>query len=124
PVRHGAEAAVPGAGVAEQHERRGLVPPALAEVRALRFLADGVEPERLHDAARLHVARAAGGTDLDPRRMAPDGLGPRHAHTAPTCAPADTAASRSYPNRAADAARTTSVTGSRSGGPPSRAIDV
>src|SRR5208282_2617344 len=42
---HGAKAAAPGANIAEQHERGGLVIPALADVGALRRLADGVQTE-------------------------------------------------------------------------------
>ena len=34
------------AGVAEDHERRGAVVPALADVRAVRLFADRVQPER------------------------------------------------------------------------------
>ena len=42
---HGAEAAAPGAEVAEHHERRGLVVPAFADVGAVGALADGVQVE-------------------------------------------------------------------------------
>src|SRR5580704_2464348 len=44
-LRHGAESAAPGADVTQQHESRGLVIPALADVGALGRLADGVQPQ-------------------------------------------------------------------------------
>src|SRR5207247_10409042 len=70
-VRHGAEAAVPRAGVAEQHEGGGPVPPALTDVRAARLLADGVEAQLAHRRHRLGALRPAGPPDLEPRRMPP-----------------------------------------------------
>ena len=42
---HGAESAAASADIAQQHEGRGLVIPALADVRALRRFADGVQPK-------------------------------------------------------------------------------
>src|SRR6266404_54277 len=51
-VTDGAEAAIARAGVAEQHEGRGVVRPALADVRALRFLAHRVQTKIADDRAR------------------------------------------------------------------------
>ena len=47
-MRDRAVGAVPRADVAEDHERGGAVLPALADVRAVRFLADGMEVELAH----------------------------------------------------------------------------
>src|SRR5262249_25351408 len=44
-ARHGAEATPARADVAEQHDGRGALGPALAHVRAARLLADGVKVE-------------------------------------------------------------------------------
>src|SRR3954469_2177535 len=65
-----AEAAPAGAGVAEDHERRGAAVPAVADVRARRLLAHGVEVLVLDEAVELAVARAPGRLDLEPRRLA------------------------------------------------------
>ena len=51
-VRHGAVAAGARADVAEDHERGRAVVPALADVRAVRLLADGVQPEVPHQLVR------------------------------------------------------------------------
>src|SRR5262249_37222846 len=69
-VGHGAETAVAGTGVTEEHEGGGLVPPALAEIRAARFLAHGVQTELLHHRASLEESGPRGHADLEPRRMA------------------------------------------------------
>ena len=50
---HVAEGAGARAGVAEDHHRRVLLGPALADVRAGRFLADRREVELAHQPARL-----------------------------------------------------------------------
>src|SRR6201999_4647761 len=55
-----AEAAAPGAGVAEDHERRGAALPALPDVRARRLLADRVQVLGLDQALQLAVALTAG----------------------------------------------------------------
>ena len=47
------EAARAGAPIAQDHERRGVVGPALVDVRAARFLAHGVEIELLDQSLRL-----------------------------------------------------------------------
>ena len=65
-VRDVAVAARARAGVAEDHERRGAVVPALADVRAVRFLADGVETEVAHQALEAEVVLGAGRADLQP----------------------------------------------------------
>jgi cytochrome c oxidase assembly protein subunit 15 len=63
---HRAEAAAARAGVAEQHDRRGPLRPALADVRAARLFADGVEIEPAEGALDVVVRRAAGGAHLEP----------------------------------------------------------
>src|SRR4051812_26860720 len=65
-----AEPAAPGARVAEDHEGRGAALPALADVRARRLLADGVEVLVADEFGQLAVARAAGRRDLEPARLA------------------------------------------------------
>src|SRR3954463_6379284 len=65
-----AEPAPAGAGVAEDHERRGAAVPAVADVGARRLLADGVEVLVADEAVELPVARAARRLDLEPRRLA------------------------------------------------------
>src|SRR2546430_8986660 len=67
---HVAEAAAARAGVAEDHEGGGAAVPALADVRAGRLLADGVELVAVDQALELHEARAARRADLEPRRLA------------------------------------------------------
>src|SRR5438552_12222826 len=57
---HGAEAAGPGAGVAQDHEGGGACFPALADVGAARLLTDRVQLEHTHDVLELGVVRAAG----------------------------------------------------------------
>ena len=59
-VGDGAVGAVPRADVAEDHERRGAVLPALADVGAVRFLADGVEVELAHQVLEAQVVGPAG----------------------------------------------------------------
>ena len=44
----GAEAAMPGAHVTQNHESRGAFAPALENVRAARFLTDRVQANRNH----------------------------------------------------------------------------
>src|SRR5262249_39692658 len=65
-----AEAAAARAGVAEDHERRGATLPALARVRAGPLPADRVQSLGLDPRAQLAVARASGGGDLEPARLA------------------------------------------------------
>mmetsp|Transcript_23560 Transcript_23560/g.73942 ORF Transcript_23560/g.73942 Transcript_23560/m.73942 type:complete len:259 (-) Transcript_23560:266-1042(-) len=54
---HGAEAAAPGARVAEQHDGSRAAVPALADVRALRLLADRREPQLPHRGLELPKRR-------------------------------------------------------------------
>jgi hypothetical protein len=68
-VRDGAVSAVPRAGVAEDHEGGGAVIPALAEVRAMRFLAHRVEVELAHEPLQAGVHLAAWSLHLQPRRL-------------------------------------------------------
>src|SRR5439155_9137137 len=63
---HGAEAASPGAGVAQDHEGGGACLPALADVGTTRLLTDGVQLEPAHDVLELGVVRAAGKPDPQP----------------------------------------------------------
>ena len=72
-VRDRAVGARARADVAEDHERRGAVVPAFADVRAARVLADGVELEVAHDAL------AAAGSSRDPgaRTFSHSGLAAR-----------------------------------------------
>src|SRR5260370_700595 len=70
-VRDRAIPAPARAHVAQDHEGRGRVFPALADVRATRLLADGVEVPLAHALLEAHVVRPAGRTHLEPRRLAP-----------------------------------------------------
>ena len=65
-VRHRAVAARTGADVAENHERRRPVVPALTDVRAARLLADGVELAVAHHALEPQVVRRPGRAHLQP----------------------------------------------------------
>src|SRR5262245_17579880 len=65
-MRHRAVRAGARADVAEDHERRGAVVPALADVRALRLFADRVEVQLAHQALEPQIARRAGGAHLQP----------------------------------------------------------
>src|SRR5437667_428563 len=67
-ARDRAEAAVPGAAVAQDHERRGAAIPALRYVGAARALADGVQPVLAHQAEHALVARARRHAHLEPIR--------------------------------------------------------
>ena len=70
-VRDRAVAAVARAHVAQDHEGRRRVLPALADVRAAGLLADGMEVPLAHAVLEAHVVRAAGRANLEPRRLAP-----------------------------------------------------
>ena len=63
---HVAEAAGPGAGVAEDHDRGGALVPALPDVRAVGLLADGVEVQAAEQALEVVVVLARGHPGLDP----------------------------------------------------------
>jgi hypothetical protein len=58
-ARDGAEAAGARADIAEDHEGRGAVFPALAHVGAARAFADSVKVERAHDALEFLIVGAA-----------------------------------------------------------------
>ena len=78
----GAVAAGARAGVAHDLERRGAAPPALADVRAARLLADRVQALGAHDAVELVVARAGRAqAHAHPRRPLVRELSPRHARS-------------------------------------------
>ena len=65
-VRHGAVGAGARADVAEDHERRRAVVPALADVGAARVLAHGVQLQVLHDPLEPEVVVRPGRADLQP----------------------------------------------------------
>ena len=71
---HVAEGAGAGAGLAHDHESRVALRPALANIGAVRLLADGRELEAAHQRARFRVDRGAGRLDADPGRLAGDRL--------------------------------------------------
>jgi hypothetical protein len=64
----GAEAAAPGAQLAEQHECRGTAAPTLGEIRAARLLADGREAQAVDQPTELLKPLAGGRSDLQPLR--------------------------------------------------------
>src|SRR5207302_7450917 len=66
--RHGAESTSACADVAQNHERRSAMFPALAHVRASRAFADGVQIERAHDALQVLVTLATKKLDAQPIR--------------------------------------------------------
>src|SRR5262249_46262428 len=70
---HVTERAGAGAGVAHDHEGGVLLLPALPDIRATRFLADGVQPVLADDAARLGIAARHGRLGAGPVRLAEDG---------------------------------------------------
>ena len=73
-VRHRAVGAGACADVAQDHEGRGPVIPALADVRASRFLAHGVQVEVAHDRLESQVARRPGRPDFQPVGFRQPGL--------------------------------------------------
>src|SRR5262249_25639349 len=70
PVRktgfNGTVSAGPGADPAEDHEGRGAIAPAFADVRAMRLFADGVEVEPAHQPLELDEVLASADADLEP----------------------------------------------------------
>ena len=69
PVRDGAIGAGTCADVAENHERRRAMVPALADIRTVRFLADRMELELLHQSLETQIALRPGRTHLQPLRL-------------------------------------------------------
>src|SRR3954449_5459900 len=69
-----AEAAGAGAGIAEDHDRRGALVPAVPDVRAVGLLADGVEVQAAEQALQIVVVVARRHSGLDPVGMATEGL--------------------------------------------------
>jgi len=65
-MRHGTVRARPRAHLAENHERRRAVVPALADVGALGFLAHGVELQLPHEVPQPCVVRRPGRAHLQP----------------------------------------------------------
>ena len=74
-MSHRAVSAVSRADIAEDHERRRRVLPALADVRAMCLLAHGVQVPLPHQALQSDVVRASGRAHLEPRRLG-RGCGP------------------------------------------------
>ena len=72
-VRHRAIRARARADVAEDHEGRGAVVPALADVGAPRFLADGVQAEIAQQVLQPEIVRGSGSCAF----AEPGGLGSR-----------------------------------------------
>src|SRR5207245_7152303 len=68
-VRDRAVAAVSRADVAQDHERRGRVLPAFADVGTVRLLADRVEVPLAQPALASYAVGASGGAELEPRRL-------------------------------------------------------
>ena len=68
-MRHGAVRAVPSADIAEDHEGRGAMLPALAGVRTMGFLADSVQVERPHQLLEPQVVGPARRSDFQPARL-------------------------------------------------------
>ena len=68
-----AEGAGAGADIAQDHHRRVLLGPALANIGAGRLFAHGVEIEVAHQLARLVEALAGGRADADPVGLADTG---------------------------------------------------
>src|ERR1044072_2443268 len=62
------------AHVAQDHERGGAVLPALTDVGAMGLLAHGVKPVVAHQLLQGDVIGPAGSGDLEPRRLAIDGM--------------------------------------------------
>ena len=71
----GAEPARPGADVAQDHDRRGALVPALAHVGADRLLADRVEVQAAQQPLEVVVVVTRGHPGLDPVRVTPQGPG-------------------------------------------------
>src|SRR3977135_436025 len=65
-----AEAAGPGTGVAQDHDRRRALIPALPDVRAMGLLADRVEVEAAQQALQIVVVVARRDPGPDPVRVA------------------------------------------------------
>src|ERR1019366_9404827 len=65
-MRDGAVRAVPRADVTEDHEGGRAVLPALADVGAMRFLADRVQVEFAHEVLQVNVVTPAGSLHLEP----------------------------------------------------------
>jgi len=66
---HGAESAVSRACVAAEHECRGLIGPAFEDVRAFRFLADGVQVQSADEVEDCILIARIAELDLQPIRL-------------------------------------------------------
>jgi hypothetical protein len=68
-VRDRAVGAVSGADVAEDHEGRGAVLPALADIRAVRFFADRMEVQIAHQVLQADVVLSTRRLHFEPGRL-------------------------------------------------------
>src|SRR5262245_13863983 len=68
-IRNRAIRARARADVAENHEGRGAMVPALADVRTPRLLTDGVELQLLHYAFETQIVLRTRRAHLEPRRL-------------------------------------------------------
>ena len=66
PAGDGAEAAASGADRAHEHDRRGAAAPALVDVGAMGFLADGVQSVSAQGLFNCDIALARRRSDLEP----------------------------------------------------------
>ena len=66
---HRTKAAMPSARIAAEHERRGLVSPAFKDVRALGFLADGMEIKAVDEFENRVLILRIAELDLEPIRL-------------------------------------------------------
>src|SRR4029453_16803528 len=69
PMGHGAVAAVPRAHITENHERRGEVLPAFADIRAVGLFAHRMEVPLPHETLETEVLRPARRPHLEPGRL-------------------------------------------------------
>ena len=65
-----AKTAGAGAGVPENHDRGGAAAPALANIRAGRFLANGMEPKISKSVSQSHIGITSGCFGSDPLGLA------------------------------------------------------
>ena len=68
-LRHGAEAAAPRAQIAQQHERRGAMVPALADIGAVRRLANRMQVQLARQRLQVVIVLAHGRARLQPVRL-------------------------------------------------------
>src|SRR5579863_9719584 len=69
PMSHGAIRAIAGADVAQDHERRGAMLPALADVGTMGLLTNSVKVQVPHQALEPGIVGPAWRFDLEPARL-------------------------------------------------------